>query len=101
MESGQNAALQAVELEVQGSGNLTLHKPFDPEEHDLDASFRLTKFGELKGKGCKVPLDQVSKLADGVSEENGAGDGYSHRICKFFSCLLSMSYLTVTDSPWN
>lgn len=49
MENAQQAALQAVELEVAGSGNLTLHKPFDPEEHDLDAGFRLTKFSELRG----------------------------------------------------
>lgn len=79
MEGVPSAALQAVELEVQGSGNLTLHKPFDAEENDLDAGFRLTKFGELRGRGCKVPLDALNRLTEGVNEEtNGNGDGYSH-----------------------
>jgi len=50
MEGSQHmAALQAVELEVTGSTNLNLHKPFDPEEHLLDPTFRLTKFSELRG----------------------------------------------------
>lgn len=49
MESGTQAALQSVELEVTGGGPVTLHKPFEPQDHDLDSSFRLTKFAELKG----------------------------------------------------
>lgn len=44
-----SAALQAVELEVSGSPHIAIHKPFDPEEHNLDPSFRLTKFAELRG----------------------------------------------------
>jgi len=28
---------------------VAIHKPFDPEEHDLDSGFRLTKFSELRG----------------------------------------------------
>lgn len=49
MESASQAAIQSVELEVAGGGPVTLHKPFEPEDHDLDPSFRLTKFAELKG----------------------------------------------------
>jgi hypothetical protein len=45
------AALQAVELEVSSGScpTISIHKPFDPLEYDLDAGFRLTKYSELRG----------------------------------------------------
>lgn len=42
--------LAAVQLELGGNPNaLALRRPFDPVAHDLDASFRLTRFADLKG----------------------------------------------------
>ncbi|XP_053209290.1 inactive selenide, water dikinase-like protein [Panonychus citri] len=69
-ETVSGAALQAVELEVgSGSPHLALNKPFDPEEHNLDPSFRLTKLTELKGCGCKVPQETLRKLLEGLVDD--------------------------------
>jgi len=46
------AAVQAVQLELTGensTSSLSLRRPFDPVAHDLDASFRLTRYADLKG----------------------------------------------------
>lgn len=54
MEATSNdtiAAVQAVQLELTGENNqsMALRRGFDPVAHDLDASFRLTRFADLKG----------------------------------------------------
>jgi selenide,water dikinase len=42
--------LAAAQLELGGNPNaLALRRPFDPVAHELDASFRLTRFADLKG----------------------------------------------------
>lgn len=39
-----------VQLELEGNQNaMALRRPFDPVAHDLDASFRLSRFADLKG----------------------------------------------------
>lgn len=35
-------------------GSELLRRQFDPTAHDLDSNFRLTRFADLKGRGCKV-----------------------------------------------
>lgn len=42
-----------VKLEM---GSELLRRQFDPTAHDLDSNFRLTRFADLKGRGCKVQL---------------------------------------------
>jgi len=43
-------ALAAAELELGPNPNaLAIRRPFDPAAHDLDPSFRLTKYTDLKG----------------------------------------------------
>lgn len=51
-----------------------VRRPFDPVAHELDASFRLTKFADLKGWGCKVPQDALEKLLEGLSQDGSAQD---------------------------
>lgn len=43
-----------------------LRRPFDPVAHDLDSSFRLTKYADLKGCGCKVPQAVLSRLLGNI-----------------------------------
>lgn len=66
-------ALQAAHLEITGSGSggntMTLRRPFDPTAHDLDPSFRLTRFADLKGRGCKVPQEVLSKLVSSLQQD--------------------------------
>lgn len=38
----------AAALELGGGGSL-VRRPFDPVAHELDATFRLTKYADLKG----------------------------------------------------
>ncbi|KAH8273671.1 hypothetical protein KR018_007989 [Drosophila ironensis] len=59
-------ALNAAHLELQGGGEVDLRVPFEPSAHDLDLSFRLTRFADLKGRGCKVPQDVLAKLVSFV-----------------------------------
>lgn len=47
-----------VKLEM---GSELLRRQFDPTAHDLDANFRLTRFADLKGRGCKVPQGEYIK----------------------------------------
>ena len=46
-------------------------RPFDPTDHDLDANFRLTRFADLKGRGCKVPQEVLLKLLEGIQDDGG------------------------------
>ena len=38
----------AAELELGGVGSM-IRRPFDPAAHELDSTFRLTKYADLKG----------------------------------------------------
>lgn len=47
---------------------MSVRESFNPESYELDKNFRLTRFAELKGTGCKVgvalallPLCKLSK----------------------------------------
>lgn len=54
-------AMDALDIQVGGEGQqmavnlenpettVQVRRPFDPVAHELDASFRLTKFADLKG----------------------------------------------------
>jgi len=46
-----------------------VRRPFDPVAFDLDANFRLTRFSDLKGLGCKVPRDGLNKMLEPLKEQ--------------------------------
>jgi len=66
--------LNSAHLELHGGGDAELRRPFDPTAHDLDGSFRLTRFADLKGRGCKVPQDVLSKLVSALQQDYSAQD---------------------------
>lgn len=41
---------------------MSVRESFNPESYELDKNFRLTRFAELKGTGCKVRCSYVSAL---------------------------------------
>jgi len=59
---GQSVEVASAELELGGSGSLA-RRPFDPVCHELDATFRLTKYADLKGWGCKIPQEVLLKVS--------------------------------------
>ena len=73
-----HAVHQAQQLELGGQSASTaaaVRRPFDPTAHELDANFRLTRFADLKGRGCKVPQDILLKLLEGLQDDShGEGD---------------------------
>ena len=52
---------------------LAIRRPFDPTAHELESNFRLTRFADLKGRGCKVPQEVLLKLLEGI-QDDGAQD---------------------------
>ncbi|KAJ8983403.1 hypothetical protein NQ317_010496 [Molorchus minor] len=75
----QQDALGAVQLELGGNPNaLALRRPFDPLAHDLEASFRLTRFADLKGRGCKVPQEVLNKLVEGLQQDYNSSSEHEH-----------------------
>uniref|UniRef100_A0A1B6FWM1 PurM-like C-terminal domain-containing protein n=1 Tax=Cuerna arida TaxID=1464854 RepID=A0A1B6FWM1_9HEMI len=69
-------SLAVAQLELGSNPNaLALRRPFDPVAHDLEPAFRLTRFADLKGRGCKVPQEVLTKLLEGLHhDENNAPD---------------------------
>jgi hypothetical protein len=73
MDGGQDMAA----LELGNNPNaLSLRRPFDPAAHDLEPSFRLTRFADLKGRGCKVPQEILFKLLEGIQNDDSQDDPF-------------------------
>nr|XP_061812597.1 selenide, water dikinase 1 isoform X3 [Nerophis lumbriciformis] len=49
---------------------MSVRESFNPESYELDKNFRLTRFAELKGTGCKVPQDVLQKLLENLQENH-------------------------------
>lgn len=52
---------------------------FQPENHGLEADFRLTMFSTLRGWGCKVPEEKLNQYLRGteiVSKTPNNNDGF-------------------------
>lgn len=77
-------ALNAAQLELGGAtNNAMLRRAFDPTAHDLEPTFRLTRFADLKGRGCKVPQEVLNKLVSSLqqdypTQDQDEGDQFVH-----------------------
>lgn len=60
-------------MKLEMGGDL-LRRQFDPTAHDLDTNFRLTRFADLKGRGCKVPQDVLNKLVGSLQQDYTSHD---------------------------
>ena len=56
-------------MEARTEMAVPVRRPFDPAVHDLDPNFRLTRFADLKGLGCKVPNDAVTRMLEPFREQ--------------------------------
>merc|ERR550519_727745 len=75
----QDALAQAAQLEIgQNPSVLAIRRPFDPTAHELEANFRLTRFADLKGRGCKVPQEVLLKLLEGFQDDQNQEDQTAH-----------------------
>lgn len=68
MADYQAVGSDAFAAEIGGS-SISLRRPFDPAAHDLEPSFRLTRFADLKGRGCKVPQEVLNKLVSSLQQD--------------------------------
>ncbi|KAF3854705.1 hypothetical protein F7725_022760 [Dissostichus mawsoni] len=57
-------------LTPRASTDMSVRESFNPESYELDKNFRLTRFAELKGTGCKVPQDVLQKLLENLQENH-------------------------------
>ena len=58
-------------------GTPALRCPFNPVAHDLDPNFRLTRFADLKGWGCKVPQPVLTRLLEGLNDGQNVQTNYT------------------------
>ncbi|XP_013117969.1 inactive selenide, water dikinase-like protein [Stomoxys calcitrans] len=72
--SYQADVLNSAHLELQGGNGAELRRPFDPTAHDLESTFRLTRFADLKGRGCKVPQEVLGKLVSALQQDYSLQD---------------------------
>ncbi|KAK7891451.1 hypothetical protein WMY93_023414 [Mugilogobius chulae] len=49
---------------------MSVRESFNPESYELDKNFRLTRYAELKGTGCKVPQEVLQKLLESLQENH-------------------------------
>lgn len=48
--------------------------PFEPVYYDLNPTFRLTDYADLKGWGCKIPEKVLKKLLQGLTDQHRPSD---------------------------
>lgn len=71
--------LAQAQLELGGNQNtVALRRPFDPVAHDLEPTFRLTRFADLKGRGCKVPQEVLNKLLEEIQNDDNNPQDHEH-----------------------
>ena len=95
---------EAVDDPIAGEG--TKERPdFDPTKLELAPAFKLTRFADLKGKGCRVPPALVDSVLGGFSNENTrpSGEGEVGKVGVSMDCTITpirlggLSMISTTD----
>lgn len=63
VESGESA------FNVSQSA-VMVKSPFEPVYYDLNPTFRLTDYADLKGWGCKIPEKVLKNLLQGLTDQH-------------------------------
>lgn len=97
----QDGLSHVAQLELGSNPNeLALRRPFDPVVHDLDATFRLTRFADLKGRGCKVPQEVLAKLLECLQQDETSQDHeHAHFMHMAIPRIGKMSFKGVHQNP--
>lgn len=81
---------------------MSLRPRFDPVQHGLEASFRLTRFSNLLGAACRAPADLNSKLTT-MMEQQAQQTQQTHSTAISSNCQITasryggLSLLTASD----
>jgi len=88
------------------TSEVTKDRPeFDPTSIDLAPAFKLSRFADLKGRGCRVPPELVERVLGGFSDENTrpSGEGDVGKVGVGMDCTITpirlggLSMISTTD----
>jgi selenide,water dikinase len=70
----------------------------------LDSGFRLTKFSELRGWGCKVPQELLHRLLEGLEsgfgQDHNQNEANNHESNHYFHQEMGLTKIGISRKLW-